>query len=250
MIRMETIAVWFSSGAASAVAAKKTIEKYGDTHIVRVVNNPVAEEDSDNVRFLRDVEKWLGVEIEFALNDKYPSASCVDVWDRRQFMSGPAGAPCTMELKKGARQQWEKKNHVDWHVLGFTYEERKRHDNFVRSERENLIPVLIDERIKKSDCYRIIQDAGIDLPRIYHLGYPNANCIGCVKATSPTYWNHVRKVHPDVFQQRAEQSRRIGARLVRHKGERMFLDELPSDAKGNAMKNLDFECGIFCEERP
>lgn len=250
MIRMETIAVWFSSGAASAVAAKKTIEKYGDTHIVRVVNNPVAEEDSDNVRFLRDVEKWLGVEIEFALNEKYPSASCVDVWDRRQFMSGPAGAPCTMELKKGARQQWEKRNHADWHVLGFTYEEKKRHDNFVRSERENLIPVLIDEGIKKSDCYRIIQDAGIDLPRIYHLGYPNANCIGCVKATSPTYWNHVRKVHPDVFQQRAEQSRRIGARLVRHKGERMFLDELPPDAKGNAMKNLDFECGIFCEERP
>lgn len=249
MIRMETIAVWFSSGAASAVAAKKTIEKYGDTHIVRVVNNPVAEEDSDNVRFLRDVEKWLGVEIEFALNDKYPSASCVDVWDRRQFMSGPAGAPCTMELKKGARQQWEKKNQADWHVLGFTYEEKKRHDNFVRSERENLIPVLIDEGITKSDCYRIIQDAGIDLPRIYHLGYPNANCIGCVKATSPTYWNHVRKVHPDVFQERAVQSRRIGARLVRHKGERMFLDELPSDAKGNAMKNLDFECGIFCEER-
>lgn len=249
MIRMETIAVWFSSGAASAVAAKKTIEKYGDTHIVRVVNNPVAEEDSDNVRFLRDVEKWLGVEIEFALNDKYPSASCVDVWDRRQFMSGPAGAPCTMELKKGARQQWEKRNQADWHVLGFTYEEKKRHDNFVRSERENLIPVLINESITKSDCYRIIQDAGIDLPRIYHLGYPNANCIGCVKATSPTYWNHVRKVHPDVFQQRAEQSRRIGARLVRHKGERMFLDELPSDAKGNAMKNLDFECGIFCEER-
>lgn len=249
MIRMETIAVWFSSGAASAVAAKKTIEKYGDTHIVRVVNNPVAEEDSDNVRFLGDVEKWLGVEIEFALNDKYPSASCVDVWDRRKFMSGPAGAPCTMELKKGARQQWEKKNHVDWHVLGFTYEEKKRHDNFVRSERENLIPVLINESITKSDCYRIIQDAGIDLPRIYHLGYPNANCIGCVKATSPTYWNHVRKVHPDVFQERAVQSRRIGARLVRHKGERMFLDELPSDAKGNAMKNLDFECGIFCEER-
>lgn len=249
MIRMETIAVWFSSGAASAVAAKKTIEKYGDTHIVRVINNPVAEEDSDNVRFLRDVEKWLGVDIEFALNDKYPSASCVDVWDKRKFMSGPAGAPCTMELKKGARQQWEKRNHTDWHVLGFTFEEKKRHDNFVRSERENLIPVLIDAHITKSDCYRIVRAAGIDLPRIYHLGYPNANCIGCVKATSPTYWNHVRKVHPDVFDERAVQSREIGARLVRHKGERIFLDELPSDAKGNAMKNLDFECGIFCEEK-
>ena len=30
----QTIAVWFSCGAASAVAAKKTIEKYGKTHKV------------------------------------------------------------------------------------------------------------------------------------------------------------------------------------------------------------------------
>lgn len=35
------IAVWFSCGAASAVAAKLTIEKYGETHDIRVLNNPV-----------------------------------------------------------------------------------------------------------------------------------------------------------------------------------------------------------------
>jgi hypothetical protein len=87
------------------------------------------------------------------------------------------------------------------------------------------------------------------LPRIYQMGYPNANCIGCVKATSATYWNHVRKMHPDVFDRRALQSREIGAKLVRWKGERMFLDELPAHAKGNSMKHLTFECGIFCEEK-
>ena len=81
------------------------------------------------------------------------------------------------------------------------------------------------------------------------MGYPNANCIGCVKATSATYWSHVKKMHPDVFAARAEQSRRIGARLVRHKGKRMFLDELPDGAKGRSMKHMDFECGLFCEEK-
>jgi hypothetical protein len=35
------IAVWFSYGAAGAVAAKKTIELYGNTHTIRVINNPV-----------------------------------------------------------------------------------------------------------------------------------------------------------------------------------------------------------------
>lgn len=243
------IAVWFSCGAASAVAAKKTIERYGDSADIRVLNNPVIEEDEDNRRFLKDVEAWLGVKIESVTSEKFPSASAVDVWAKHKYMGGVLGAPCTMELKKRARQAWEKTNLVDWHVLGFTADEKRRHDRFVLTERANLLPVLIDANITKNDCYNIIRGAGIELPRIYSLGYPNANCIGCVKATSSTYWNHVRAVHPDVFDSRAAQSRQIGARLVRYKGKRMFLDELPADAKGRSMKSMDIECGIFCEER-
>lgn len=246
---METIVVWFSCGAASAVAAYKTLEKYGSTHNIRIVNNPVIEEDEDNRRFLIDVQNWLGKEIEFAINPKFPSCSCEEVWSKRKFMSGPTGAPCTIELKKRARQEWEKNNHCDWNVLGFTYDEKDRHERFILTERENVLPVLIDEGITKKQCFEIIASAGIELPSIYLRGYPNANCIGCVKATSPTYWNHVRKEDPKVFQKRAEQSREIGAKLVRFKGKRIFLDELPVDAKGRKMKNMDFECGIFCEER-
>lgn len=245
----KTIAVWFSCGAASAVAAKKTIELYGDHNTVRVINNPVLEEDADNMRFLKDVGKWLGVEIEFATNKNYPSTSCVDVWNKRSFMSGTKGAPCTLELKKNARYQWEEENHVDYHVLGFTVDEWKRARNFKRNERSNLLWVLGYEGLTKDDCFKEIERAGIELPRIYKLGYPNANCIGCVKATSPEYWNHVRKVHPETFEARAKQSREIGAKLVRVNNKRIFLDELSPDAKGRPMKNMSFECGIFCEER-
>jgi hypothetical protein len=244
----ETIAVWFSCGAASAVAAYYTLQKYKATHIIRVINNPVAEEDIDNRRFLSDVAAWLGVPIESAINPKYPSCSAVDVWESRAFMSGPLGAPCTIELKKKARQCWEAANVVHWHVLGFTAEERSRYERFIESERSNVLPVLIEAGITKQECIRIVQKAGIQVPNIYKLGYPNANCIGCVKATSPTYWNHVRKYHPDIFQQRAIQSRRLGAKLVRVNNKRIFLDELSPDAQGLPLKNLAIDCGIFCEE--
>ena len=153
---MQTIAVWFSCGAASAVAAKKTLELYKDTHLVRVVNNPVIEEDEDNIRFLHDVEDWLGVKIEYATNKNYPKCSAVDVWERRNFMSGPLGAPCTIELKKHARQQWEEIHKPDWHVLGFTAEERTRYERFIQTERENLLPVLIDANLTKQDCLDIL----------------------------------------------------------------------------------------------
>jgi len=244
----DSIAVWFSCGAASAVAAKQTIELYGDICKIHIVNNPVKEEHADNQRFLKDVEKWLGIEIEFAINEKYPNCSAVEVWEKRKYMSGIAGAPCTVQLKKEARYQWEVKNKVDWHVLGFTFEEKSRSDNFIKGERENLLPVLLNSFTSKLDCLRIIQQAGIELPEIYKLGYPNANCIGCVKATSPTYWNHVRLQHPRVFDERAKQSKRLGVRLVRVNNKRVFLEELKTTDTGAPLKGMDFECGLFCEE--
>lgn len=247
--RGETIAVWFSCGAASAVAAKLTLERYVHNCRVRVLNNPVLEEDSDNLRFLRDVSKWLGCEIETVNSKKYLTNSARDVWQKRKFMSGVSGAPCTLELKKHARQDWEKDNKVDWHVLGFTAEEEARHKRFTLTERSNVLPVLIDAGLSKQDCYDRIVSSGLAPPRVYALGYPNANCIGCVKATSATYWNHVRKVHPDVFLDRASQSRELGARLCRNNGKRIFLDELPPDATGRSMKTMNIECGIFCEEK-
>lgn len=242
------IAVWFSCGAASAVAAKLTIDKYPDCE-VRVVYNPVIEEDEDNLRFLKDVEKWIGKEIELAYNPKYPEGSAQVVWDKARFMSGPLGAPCTIKLKKDARQHWEKDNKPDWHVLGFTVEEKKRHERFITSERDNVIPVLIDAGYTKQDCLNLILGSGIEPPRVYKMGYPNANCIGCVKASSPTYWNHVREKHPEVFKKRMETSEELGSKLVILKGKRISLKDLPVDAKGRDLKSMDFDCGIFCEER-
>ena len=243
----DTIVVWFSCGAASAIAAKKTIEKYGKTNKIFIVNNPIKEEDEDNQRFLKDVEKWIGVEIQSAKNSNYKSCSCVEVWEDRDYMSGTKGAPCTLELKKKARYEWEIQNRPDWTVMGFTKEEKGRFDNFQLKERPASLHVLSD--ITKAECFFELIKAGIELPRIYKMGYPNANCIGCVKATSPTYWNHVRNVHPEVFNQRAEQSRNTGTkgvRLVRVKGKRILLDDLDPNAKGGKMKDLNFECGIFC----
>lgn len=243
------IVVWFSCGAASAVAAKKTLELHPGEE-VRIVNSPVIEEHDDNRRFLRDVETWLNQPIELAFNPRFPNASAMEVWSKRKYMSGIAGAPCTQELKKEARYNWERENGFDLNkdqtVLGFTADEIHRHERFVNSERP-LLPILIDLGITKAECFKIIQDAGIDLPAIYKMGYPNANCIGCVKATSVTYWNHVRKMHPDIFNIRAKQSREIGCKLTRYKGKRIFLDELPEGARGNGMKGLDFDCGIFCK---
>ncbi|OHV24932.1 hypothetical protein EOS93_25260 [Rhizobium sp. RMa-01] len=249
--RKPIIAVWFSCGAASAVAAKLTLEQYKSSHDVRILNNPVKEEGPDNRRFLADVSNWLEHPIESVVNPEWPTSSAHDVWEAERFMSGIHGAACTRGLKKQARQHWEKQHHAEWHVLGFTADEKKRFDRFVLTERSNVLPILIDAGITKEKCIQILVDASIRLPQAYLDGFNNANCRGCVKAESPTYWNLTRNVYPDTFAERAALSRALGVKLVRVKRKRIFLDELAPDAKGRPMKSLvSPECGIFCEEKP
>jgi hypothetical protein len=44
-------------------------------------------------------------------------------------------------------------------------------------------------RLSKAACQALVHGWGIELPRSYEMGFPNANCLqtGCVKATSPAY---------------------------------------------------------------
>ena len=243
------VVAWFSCGAASACALKIASQLYPG---IRAVNNPVAEEHHDGLRFMKDIEKWTGVKIEIAQNFSFPDNSADSVWRKRGYMAGRKGAPCTGLLKKEARRTWEDLNTWDgYHVFGFTVDEKHRHERRVAAGMK-MLPVLIDAGMTKQDCFDMVKAAGIELPAVYSMasrfgsGFPNANCIGCVKATSPTYWNHVRETFPDVFAARAELSRELGARLVRHKGKRIFLDELPPDAIGRSMKTMKTECGISC----
>jgi len=247
------MAFWFSCGAASAIALAMGKSIYQNEYDIRAYNTDILEEGDDNQRFLKDCENWIGIKIEQAKNNSILHNSAEQVWRDSKYMAGVRGARCTGTLKKQARYDLESRLYnegtpIAWHVLGFTSEEKNRHDLFTKFERDNVMPVLINLGITKEMCWRILDEVGIELPLAYRQGYPNANCKGCVKATSPTYWNHVRKTDPDVFEARAKLSRTIskkGVRLVRYKGKRIFLDELPPDAKGQKMKS--YECGIFCD---
>jgi hypothetical protein len=240
----ETIAVWFSCGAASAVATYLTVEKYRETHNILVLNNPIDEEDEDNLRFKKDIEEWIGIKIIESINTEQNTTSAEVIWKRRKFMANNQGAPCTMLLKKGARHEAELKYKIDWHVLGFTKEEEHRHKRFTTFERKNVIPILIENVFSKSDCFNFILNAGIKLPRVYEF-LDNANCIGCVKSSGIDYWQRVRKHYPEIFEKRAVLSRELKCKLVKYNGKRIYLDELPLDAKGR--KGSRPECSIFCQ---
>lgn len=187
------------------MAAKLTLQQYGETHDVEVVCcDTRPSENEDNYRFSKQCEEWLGKPITYIRNPKY--ATIDEVFEKTRYMAGQNGARCTTELKKNPRHEYAKPD--DIHVFGFTADEPKRIREFEsRNPELKLLWILQKNSIRKKDCYTMIAGAGIRLPEMYLMGFTNNNCPGCVKASSPWYWSMVRKFYPEVFRRRAEQSR-------------------------------------------
>lgn len=239
---MGRIVCWFSCGAASAVATKLAIAENSGKLPLVVAYTEVAEEHPDNSRFLAECEKWLGVQVTILRNEKY-SGSCDNVFLREQYLVGPSGAPCTRHLKRGMRAKFEREGDIQ--VFGYTAEESERADSFFeRNGHINRSTPLLDRGLGKADCLAMIEDAGIEIPAMYKLGYRNNNCIGCVKGGAG-YWNKIRVDFPARFDRMAEIERTIGASILRKDGESIFLDELPI-GMGKHQDEPDIECSIFC----
>ena len=246
--------VWFSCGAASAVASKLAIEKYGSDCDV-VYCDTSKNEHPDNERFLSDVERWLGVNILRLKSEKYEDI--YDVFNKTGYLVGPKGARCTTELKKKVRQKYDRENPSRINIFGFTLEEsvKKGQGGMTRVQWfEGNNPevmtewILVENEITKRDCYKIVQENGIELPMMYRLGYRNNNCIGCVKG-GQGYWNKIRIDFPRYFNrmmiQELRMNRTVNKKYVKGNREELFLIDLDPSA-GRYESEPDISCGITC----
>jgi len=237
------IVCWFSCGAASAVATKIAISELKEGQELIIVYTEVIEEHPDNKRFLLDCEQWFDRKIQILRNEKY-EGSIFKVFMKQKYIVGVAGAPCTKFLKKEVRQKFEQVN--DKQVFGYTAEEQHRLDRFIDANNDvDIWTPLIDKGLAKEDCLAMLENANIELPAMYKLGYHNNNCIGCVKGGAG-YWNKIRVDFPEHFNRMANLERLIGASITKSKGVRVYLDELPKDA-GDYPKEPNIECSIFCQ---
>ena len=242
--RLRRVVVWFSAGVTSAIAAKLAVEKYRGILPVHLVNTDTGSEDEDNFRFMQDVSEWIGVSIEIIRNEKYKDT--FDVYERTGFFKNQYGAKCTVELKKVPRRKYEDLE-GDLQVFGFDADESDRAYKFsVNNPEVRPWFPLIEAHINKATARQMLVMAGIKEPRTYSEGFKNANCLrrGCVKG-GIGYWNHIRKVRPEVFSAMAREERKIGYALLSRGGLPVYLDELP-DNIGNYNAEPSFQCSLFC----
>jgi 3'-phosphoadenosine 5'-phosphosulfate sulfotransferase (PAPS reductase)/FAD synthetase len=234
---------WFSGGVTSAVAIKKALEA---GHEVEIFYFETGAHHPDHERFLKDCERWYGQKITTLRNQKYSSP--IDVILKDKYINGPSGARCTLKLKKELRFKLEEIIDYDFQVFGFENDRRQiaRRDRFIEQypNAKGIFP-LIEAGLNKDDCFRVLLEAGIALPAMYHLGYSNSNCIGCPKGGAG-YWNKIRRDFPETFEQMAKAERAVKATCLRRGKRKLYLDELDPEAGRHEDISLP-ECGVVCQ---
>lgn len=222
---------WFSAGVSSAVATKLS----NPDEIIYV---HIDDQHPDTMRFVMDCEKWFGKKITILQSPlKNVGMAC----RKSGVLSLRGMSPCTKWLKKQVRKEWESTQIQRLtYVWGFDCGEKMRMDRIVESDKEHQHEFPLKD-ITKAEAHQILETAGIKRPQMYELGYPNNNCIGCIRG-GKGYWNKIKKDFPLVFKQRMGMEELFGHSII--KG--CFLKDL-KDNEGRCEKIELDECGIMCQ---
>lgn len=207
----------------------------------------ISDQHPDSIRFIKDCEKAVG-KIRILKSNEYGCVEdCVRVFGG--FKNSQNGfAPCTNWLKKRVRKEWEEQ-HKDYdltYVWGFDYKEKNRAERTVEENPkvEHEFP-LIDQNLSKEDVHGLFERMfSFPRPEMYEMGYPNNNCVGCVKG-GMGYWNRIRVDFPEVFESRAKLERDVGYSMLKDQNGPVFLDELDPN-RGNMNLEVFPECSVMC----
>lgn len=239
--------VHFSGGAASYVAAKRVIEKFGRENVTLLFADTRTEDES-LYEFVAQAEKVLGMKVVIPLpQTRYQNVK--DIWDvffgERMIAKNGVGV-CTKNLKRIPCDNWIKQNFPDpatvinW--VGIDIWERHRLEGDKRTPglaKKKLpyiykSPLLEKPYLMKKDMLEIVKADGLDAPTLYEYGFEHANCGGfCVKAGHAHFRNLLKHL-PEryAYHERREQEFRefIG------KDVSILFDQIP-DPNGALDKN-------------
>ena len=229
---MKDIICWWSGGITSAVACKITIDLYGKDRC-RVIMIDTQNEHPDTYRFLINCEEWYGIKIETITDIGKKYESIQDVWMKHKSLNVAHGAICSSELKRSVREKWQKENEYTHQVFGFEFDKKEFNRalsiHLNHSKAKPIFPLLM-MGYDKAKCIEIVQDAGIEVPVMYRLGFNNNNCFktGCVQG-GIGYWQKMRRDFPDKFDAMAEMEHT----LTEIKGEPVTM--LKDQSKGGGL---------------
>ena len=261
------IICWWSGGITSAVACKTALDLFKDKNECRVIMIDTGNEDGDTYRFKTDCEKWYGQPIEVITDISQPIdilgvnsfinigrqySNIQEVWIEHKSLNVATGAICSTQLKRRVREKWQEENEYDHQVFGFEFDKKEQnralglHKNHPKAK--GIYPLMM-MAYDKDDCLKIVQDAGIEIPRMYRLGFRNNNCFktGCVQG-GIGYWQKMERDFPEKFEAMAEMEHKLTA--LRGEPVTMLKDQSNEAKKAVEETGVKWKQFIFLKKHP
>jgi hypothetical protein len=179
--------VFYSSGAASWLAAMRVAQKYGTENLYLVFAD-TGIEDEDNYRFLTESARIVGGELVWLKDGRTPwDVFCESKWlSQRQGKTG-----CSYVLKVEPCRKWIESQDFDPSntilYFGIGFEEIHRLEAITKNWEPFPVeaPLCWDEFgwADRAVIMAELKKHNLKRPRLYDLGFAHANCGGfCVKA--------------------------------------------------------------------
>lgn len=177
--------VMMSSGAGSAMAAKRVAGECGPGDHLTLLFADVNMEHPDNYRFLREAHAWIGGDLVTLTND---GRTIWDVFKAGRFLGNTRADLCSRVLKREPMREWLEANCDPAGTvvhLGFDWTEEHRFTRAIPHWAPWVVraPLCEEPYIDKAEAMEAMAAEGLLPPLLTRQGFPHANCGGgCVKA--------------------------------------------------------------------
>lgn len=187
--------VFYSGGIGSYGCAKRVIKSYGKTNVILLFTDTMTE-DEDLHRFLKESVKKLDVEFVSISDGR-------DIWEVAhdvKYLPNSRIAQCSHLLKQKVAREWILNNFTPDECilyLGIDWTEAHRKDSPTKNWQPYTVafPMCEPPYLQKNEMLEILALDGIEIPRLYRLGFAHNNCGGfCFRAGVGHFKNLLEKM--------------------------------------------------------
>lgn len=193
--------VFFSGGIGSFFTAKRVIEKHGKENVILLFTDTLIE-DEDLYRFMDDSAKFFDVPVTKIADGRTPWQVFKDV----RWLGNSRLAQCSHILKQKTAEKFIKANFKPEETtlyLGIDWTEEHRTVAPVKNWAPYKVefPMCLEPYITKDEMLQYLETVGIEIPKLYKLGFSHNNCAGmCVRAGQGHFVNLLKQL-PERFEE-------------------------------------------------
>lgn len=199
--------VFFSSGIASWVAARRVVERFGASNTLLVFAD-TGIEDEDNYRFLYEAAVDVGAQLVHLKDGRTPW----DVFRDDRFLGNTRLATCSKRLKQEICKRYIAELKCPFTLyLGIDGMESHRIPAIEKGYAPYSVdfPLCWDPWLTRDQYFDLAASRALVPPRLYALGFSHANCGGfCVKAGHSAF-RKLLETFPDRYAHHEEQEQQL-----------------------------------------